>query len=124
MNDFLIQSKPTGFVGIAGPAFVKTQTGEEISLDKLSGWEAHAVKSGYTHIVGEDDAHSIELAKQLLSCLPSNNREKPPTIESGDDPDREIPELDHFLPDIALRVPYSMYPLIDMVVDKGIFFGT
>ena len=122
MNDFLIQSKPTGFMGIAGPAFVKTQTGEEISLDKLSGWEAHAVKSGCTHIVGEDDAHSIELTKQLLSYLPSNNREKPPTTESNDNPDREIPELDDYLPDVALRVPYNMYPLIDMVVDKETFF--
>jgi acetyl-CoA carboxylase carboxyltransferase component len=32
MNDFLIQSKPTGFIGIAGPAFVKTVMGEDITL--------------------------------------------------------------------------------------------
>ena len=32
MNDFLIQSKTTGYMGIAGPAFVKTQTGEDITL--------------------------------------------------------------------------------------------
>ena len=31
MQDFLIQCKDTGFMGIAGPAFVKTQTGEEIT---------------------------------------------------------------------------------------------
>jgi acetyl-CoA carboxylase carboxyltransferase component len=122
MNDFLIQSKPNGYMGIAGPAFVKTQTGEEIGLDKLSGWEAHAVKSGCTHIVGDDDAHSIELTRRLLSYLPSNNSEKPPIVETGDDPDRETPELDDYLPDIALRVPYNMYPLIDLVVDNGSFF--
>jgi acetyl-CoA carboxylase carboxyltransferase component len=122
MNDFLIQSKTNGYMGIAGPAFVKAQTGEEISLDKLSGWEAHAVKSGCTHVVGDDDAHSIELTKRLLSYLPSNNRELPPTIDTNDDPEREIPELDDFLPDVALRAPYDMYPLIDMVVDKGSFF--
>jgi len=51
MQDFLIQCKDTGFMGIAGPAFVKTQLGEEISLQELSGWKAHAVKSGQTHIV-------------------------------------------------------------------------
>ena len=76
MNDFLIQSKPTGFMGIAGPAFVKTVTGEDISLDSLAGWQSHAVKSGCTHIVGEDDKGSIELARKLLSYLP-------PTIASN-----------------------------------------
>ncbi|UCC66909.1 MAG: acyl-CoA carboxylase subunit beta [Deltaproteobacteria bacterium] len=122
MNDFLIQSRTTGFMGIAGPAFVKTQTGEEISLEELCGVEAHAVKSGGTHVVGEDDKESIELARKLLSYLPSNNREKPPTIETDDDPNREIPELDEFLPDPLLRIPYDMHPLIEMVVDKGSFF--
>jgi acetyl-CoA carboxylase carboxyltransferase component len=122
MNDFLIQSKTTGYMGIAGPAFVKTQTGEDISLEKLAGWEAHAVKSGGTHIVGEDDKDSIELARKLLSYFPSNNREKPPIIETGDDPNREIPELDEFIPDPSLRMPYNMYPLIDQVVDKGSFY--
>ena len=122
MNDFLIQSKTTGYMGIAGPAFVKTQTGEDITLEKLAGWEAHAKKSGGTHVVGEDDKESIQLAKKLLSYLPSNNREKPPRVETGDDPNRIIPELDEFLPDPRLKTPYDMYPLIDMVVDKGSFY--
>jgi acetyl-CoA carboxylase carboxyltransferase component len=39
-------------MGIAGPAFVKTQTGEDITLEKLAGWEAHAIKSGCTHVSG------------------------------------------------------------------------
>ncbi len=122
MNDFLIQSKKTGFMGIAGPAFVKTQTGEDISLEELAGWQAHAIKSGGTHIVGEDDKECIELCRKLLSYFPSNNREKPPRIETDDDPNREIPELDDFIPDHQLRVPYDMYPLIHQVVDKGSFF--
>ena len=122
MNDFLIQSKATGYMGIAGPAFVETVTGEKISLENLAGWKAHSMKSGCTHIVGEDDKDSIQLARKLLSYLPSNNTEKPPVIDTGDDPMREIPELDTFLPDPSLRTPYNMYPLIDMVVDKGSFF--
>jgi len=122
MNDFIIQSKKTGFMGIAGPAFVKAQTGEEISLEKLAGWESHAKKSGNTHVVGEDEPECIELTRKLLSYLPSNNKEKPPRIETGDDPNREIPELDEFLPESTLRVPYNMYPLIEKVVDKGSFF--
>src|SRR4030066_555283 len=51
MQDFLIQCKNTGFMGIAGPAFVETQLGQKISLQELSGYKAHAAKSGQTHIV-------------------------------------------------------------------------
>ena len=32
----------TGFMGIAGPAFVKTQLGEEISIENLCGVDSHA----------------------------------------------------------------------------------
>ena len=46
MQDFVFQCRETGRMGIAGPAFVKTQTGEDIDLDTLCGVEAHAVKSG------------------------------------------------------------------------------
>jgi len=88
MQDFLIQTKHTGFMGIAGPAFVKTQTGEEISLEELSGYKAHAIKSGQTHIVAEDDADCLDKCKELLSLLPSNNKEKPPHISTDDNRER------------------------------------
>jgi len=123
MQDFLIQCKDTGFMGIAGPAFVKTQTGEEITLQELSGWKAHAVKSGQTHIVVKDDKDAIDKTKELLSFLPSNNQEMPPRIETHDDPERTIPELDTIIPDRPTQ-PYNMYEIIKMVVDDGYFFET
>src|SRR5512136_123344 len=60
MQDFVIQARNTGFMGIAGPAFVETQLGEKISLEDLSGWQAHAVKSGQTHLVAEDDKGALD----------------------------------------------------------------
>ncbi len=123
MQDFLIQCKSTGFMGIAGPAFVKTQLGEEISLEELSGWKAHAVKSGQTHIVAEDDKDCLDRCKELLSLLPSNNREKPPRTASSDDPQRICPELDAIIPDSPTR-PYDMYKVIRAIVDDAYFFET
>lgn len=123
MQDFLIQCKDTGFMGIAGPAFVKTQLGEEISLQELSGWKAHAVKSGQTHIVADDDKDALDKTKELLSLLPSNNREKPPRIETTDDPNRICPELDTIVPDQPTR-PYDMYKVIKAIADDGYFFET
>jgi len=123
MQDFLIQTKHTGFMGIAGPAFVKTQTGEEIGLEELSGYKAHAIKSGQTHMVAEDDKDALDKAKELLSFLPSNNKEKPPRIGSNDDSERIIPDLDTLVPD-EQYLPFDMYQLIKRLVDGGHFFET
>ncbi|MFC2066451.1 acyl-CoA carboxylase subunit beta [Chloroflexota bacterium] len=123
MQDFLIQCKDTGFMGIAGPAFVKTQLGEEITLEELSGWKAHAVKSGQTHIVADDDKDCLDRCKELLTFFPSNNMEMPPCIACSDDPDRECPELNTVIPDRPNQ-PYDMYKVINAIVDNGYFFET
>ena len=123
MQDFLIQCKDTGFMGIAGPAFVKTQLGEEISLEELSGWKAHAVKSGQTHVVAADDKDCLDKCKELLSFFPSNNKEKPPRIACNDDPERIYPELDTIIPDRPTQ-PYDMYKVIKTIADDGYFFET
>ncbi len=121
MQDFLIQCRHTGFMGIAGPAFVKTQIGEEITLEELSGWKAHAVKSGQTHIIAENDKDALDMCKQLLSFLPSNNKQKPHRIGTKDDPERIVPELDTLIPD-RLTQPFSMHKVITAVVDDSYFF--
>jgi len=123
MQDFLIQCKKTGFMGIAGPAFVETQLGEKITLEQLAGYQAHAVKSGCTHMVAEDDKDALDKAKALLSFLPSNNREKPPRIETKDDPERQAPELNTVTPDRPNQ-PFDMKKVITAIVDDGYFFET
>ncbi|MDP2919082.1 MAG: acyl-CoA carboxylase subunit beta [Dehalococcoidia bacterium] len=121
MQDFLIQCKDTGFMGIAGPAFVETQLGQKITLAELSGYKAHAVKSGCTHMVAKDDKDAIDKCKELLALLPSNNREKPPRVTTIDIPERAAPELDTLIPDESTR-PYDMKKIIRAVVDDGYFF--
>lgn len=123
MQDFLIQTKETGFMGIAGPAFVKTQTGEEISLKELSGYEAHAIKSGQTHIVAENDKDALDKAKELLSFLPSNNKQKPPRVETKDGSERQVEGLIDMLPQEPYK-PFDMYEIIKGIVDDGYFFET
>ncbi|MBI2980369.1 MAG: acyl-CoA carboxylase subunit beta [Chloroflexi bacterium] len=123
MQDFIIQCKDTGFMGIAGPAFVETQLGEKITLEELSGYKAHAVKSGQTHIVADNDKDAIDKCKVLLSFLPANNQEKPSRLDTGDDPARTAPELDAIIPDQPNR-PYDMKKVITVIVDDGFFLET
>lgn len=121
MQDFVFQCRKTGFMGIAGPAFVKTQLGEEITLEELCGVEAHAVKTGQTHVVAEDDKDCLDKAKELLTYLPQNNKEKPPRVDTGDPAERLIPELDGLVPEEA-HEPYDMHEVILRIVDNGVFF--
>ena len=123
MQDFIIQCRQTGYMGIAGPAFVKTQLGEEISLQDLCGWKAHAMKSGQTHVVAKDDQDALDKAKDLLALWPSNNREDAPVLETKDDPMRVCPELDTVIPDESNR-PYDMQQVIKAIVDDGYFMET
>ncbi|MBI2857619.1 MAG: acyl-CoA carboxylase subunit beta [Chloroflexi bacterium] len=121
MQDFVFQNRKTGFMGIAGPAFVKTQLGEEISLEKLSGIEAHAVKSGQTHLVVNDDQEALDKTKELLSFLPQNNREKPPVVATQDPAERPSPDLLNIVPEQANQA-YDVRKVIREIVDDGNFF--
>ncbi|MFC1945456.1 acyl-CoA carboxylase subunit beta [Chloroflexota bacterium] len=123
MQDFIIQCRDTGFMGIAGPAFVKTQLGEDISLDDLSGWRSHAVKAGQTHIIADGDRDAIDRAKQLLDLFPSNNMGMPPVKITKDDPFRTCADLDTIIPDQPNQ-PYDMYKVINSIVDDGYFLET
>ena len=121
MQDFVFQCKDTGRMAIAGPAFVKTQTGEDIDLDTLCGVEAHAVKSGETHVVCEDDKDCLDKAKELLSFLPSSNKDKLPRKETSDDPERIVTELDSMVPEEPYKA-YDMHNVITEIIDDGHFF--
>lgn len=111
-------------MGIAGPAFVKAQTGEDIDMDTLCGVEAHAVKSGETHVVAEDDKDCLDKTKELLSFLPSNNKREERKLtyqDNGDDPERIDPELDALVPEEPY-IPYDMHGVITRIIDNGHFF--
>lgn len=121
MQDFVFQSRNTGFMGIAGPAFVKTQLGQDVDLETLCGVEAHAVLSGCTHVVVEDDKDCLDRTKELLKFLPQNNKEKPARNLTNDDPQRLVPELDSVIPESKYD-GYDMHDVISGIIDNGDFF--
>jgi len=73
--------------------------------------------------VAEDDKDALDKATELLAFFPSSKKEKPPRIETKDDPERTIPELDIIIPERSTQ-PYDMYKVIRAVVDDGYFFET
>ena len=103
---------------ITGPDVVKTVTGEEVTLEELGGAGSHSSKSGVANFVGNDEEAVLDDVKFLLSFLPSNNLEEPPSDEPSDDPDRLCPELADIMPD-SPNMPYDMKAVIGSVVDDG-----
>ena len=71
---------------ITGPDVMKTVTGEDVTQEELGGAMTHASKSGVAAFVADDEATCLEQVRYLLSFLPSNNLEDPPSFEPDDPP--------------------------------------
>ena len=121
MTDFVFMVEDTSYMFITGPDVVKTVTGEEVTQQELGGALAHASRSGVCHFTSPDDKSCIDDVRYLLSYLPSNNLEEPPTTAASDDPERLCPELRDLIPPSANQ-PYDMHKVIEAVVDDGEHF--
>jgi len=121
MTDFIFMVKDTSHMFITGPDVIKTVTGEEVTFEDLGGAMAHASKSGIAHFVAEDEQHCLQMVRYLMSFLPQNNMEDPPTFATSDPPDRQAQELVDLMPDEPNKA-YDMHDVIEHVFDDGDFF--
>ena len=117
MTDWVFMTKKSSYMFITGPEVIKSVTGEEIDFERLGGAMTHNAQSGVAHFASDSDAESIEKIKALLGYLPSNNREKPPTVDTGDDPNRMDDALDTLIPENP-RQFYDMKKVIFSLVDN------
>jgi propionyl-CoA carboxylase beta chain len=96
-------------------------THEEVTMEKLGGAMTHNSVSGVAHFASRSDTECLASIRRLLSFVPSNNAEQPPVAECTDPLDREIPELDTFVPSDPNK-PYDIVKLIRWAADDGEFF--
>ncbi|KPK71157.1 methylmalonyl-CoA carboxyltransferase [candidate division TA06 bacterium SM23_40] len=118
LTDFIFMVRGTSHMFVTGPDVVKTVTHEEVSFEELGGAEVHATKSGVCHFIADDDGMCSTQIRRLLSFIPQNNLEDPPSIEPSDDPLRMEEDLDTIIPESSIK-PYDMRDAITMVVDNG-----
>ncbi|MEN8151855.1 MAG: acyl-CoA carboxylase subunit beta [Planctomycetota bacterium] len=121
ITDFVFMVEKTSNMFVTGPNVVKTVTHEEVTQEELGGAMVHASKSGVAHFTAEDDAACVAMVRELVSYLPLNNMEDPPTLEPSDDPHRECPELDSLIPEDPNK-PYDMKDVVGAILDDGVFF--
>lgn len=119
--DFVFMVDKTSQMFITGPQVIKTVTGEDISPEELGGAMAHNAKSGVAHFIGKDDTDTLNMVRDLLSYLPSNNLETAPVYASNDDINKLLPELNEIIPENPNRA-YDMYDIIKSIADNNVYY--
>jgi acetyl-CoA/propionyl-CoA carboxylase carboxyl transferase subunit len=120
ITDFVIMAKGTGQMFITGPDVVRAVTGEEVTMEALGGAEAHAALSGVSHFTADSDPDALQLARRLLSYLPLNNLEEPPSAASVAPPESAASELPRVVPEDS-NAPYDVHEVIARVLDPSSF---
>ena len=121
ITDFVFMVDKTSQMFITGPQVIKTVTGEDISAEKLGGAMTHNSISGVAHFIGKDDADTLAKVRDLLSYMPSNNLETAPVYQTGDNPNRLIPEFNDIIPENVNKA-YDIYEVIKKLADNGTIY--
>ena len=121
LTDFTFMVSDTSYMFITGPQIVKAYIGEDVTFEELGGANVHGNVSGVADFIAENEEVCLQMIRELLSFLPSNNLENPPFVETRDDPNRLDESILDIIP-INPRRAYDMCDIIRKVVDNGYFF--
>jgi propionyl-CoA carboxylase beta chain len=121
LTDFVFMVDHTSHMFVTGPDVIKTVTHEDVTKEKLGGAETHNSISGVAHFLAHDDAECLRMIRELISYIPSNNRDDTPVRPTSDPADRADPALDKLVP-AESNIPYDIKEIIQRVVDDGQFF--
>ncbi|RDV17150.1 acyl-CoA carboxylase subunit beta [Pontibacter diazotrophicus] len=121
ITDFIMMVQDTSYMFVTGPNVVKTVTHEEVTSEELGGASTHSTKSGVTHFSCANEAECIQYIKKLLSYIPQNCEDLPPSLpyESPGDETREI--LNTIIPENPNQ-PYDIREVIEGIIDADTFF--
>ncbi len=123
ITDFNIMVKNTSYMFITGPEVVRAVTHEDVTKEDLGGADAHNRTSGVAHFAADTDEHALQLARELLSFIPSNNMDDAPRVTPTDSPTRREERLNDIVPTESNQ-PYDIRDIINLVVDDEYFFET
>ncbi|MEN8199668.1 MAG: acyl-CoA carboxylase subunit beta, partial [Thermodesulfobacteriota bacterium] len=121
LTDFVAMVKNNSYMFLTGPKVVKSVTHEDVTVEELGGADMHSSRSGVSDYAAESGKDCVEYVKKLLSYLPQNNVETPPTVETQDPSERRAEELNEIIPDSATEA-YDMREVILTTIDNRDFF--
>ena len=117
LMDFIFMVKGISYAYITGPRVVKATTGQDVSDEELGGAIAAQKKAGVVCRSENSEAECFQSIRELLSYLPTSNREKAPRFIPSDISDRVDTSLFDIVPSNPSK-PYDMKKIIEMIFDK------
>jgi acetyl-CoA carboxylase carboxyltransferase component len=119
MSDDVVHVKGTGAIFLGGPPLVLAATGEEVTADELGGAHVHCRESGVSDYFAEDDAHCIEIIRQIVRNLPPPKKTDIGTREAK--PPLYDPREIYGIVPKKLVTPYDVREVIARMVDGSEF---
>jgi 3-methylcrotonyl-CoA carboxylase beta subunit len=119
MSDEAVIVRNQGTIFLGGPPLVKAATGEEVSAEALGGGELHSRTSGVTDHLAADDAHALQIVRDIVSTLAPRAAlpwERAPVDAPAADPEQLLGVVS-----TDLRKPYDAREVIARIVDGSRF---
>lgn len=122
LSDYVVGVKNNGLAALAGAALVYAATGEKANDRELGGSEMHASVSGLVEYLADDDAHGIELARQVVKQLNWNKALQHCPVDNlpFSEPLYSPDELAGLVP-VDAKTPYDVRELVLRIVDGSEF---
>ncbi|MEU9835662.1 carboxyl transferase domain-containing protein [Streptosporangium sp. NPDC048047] len=111
----LVVMAPAGRVFVTGPEIVRSVTGEVIDMEGLGGPDAHARRSGVTHVVAADERDAIRRARLLTGFFTCRGAFDLAALREPHET-RELRDLRALLPESPRRA-YDVRPLVRGLLD-------
>ncbi|UYN84979.1 MAG: methylcrotonoyl-CoA carboxylase [Microcella sp.] len=117
MSDETVIVRGQGTIFLGGPPLVKAAIGEVVSAEELGGGELHARTSGVVDHLADDDAHALEIVRDIVATLPPP---ADPAWRVGESREPAVPESELYdvIP-TEVETAYDVREVIARLVDAS-----
>ena len=120
LSDYIIVVKKRSKIFLAGPPLLKASLGEIATDEEIGGADIHFAVSGLAEYMANDDAHAIEIARDVMKKIGWNDDFVSTQKEDYKEPLYNTEELIGVVP-VDYKVPYDCREVIARVVDGSEF---
>ena len=119
MCDESVIVREQGTIFLGGPPLVKAATGEVVDAEALGGADVHTAVSGVADHYAEDDAHALQIARDIVGHL-NRRKQLPVATRQPREPLYPADELYGIVP-ADTRRPFDIREVIARLVDGSEF---
>ena len=120
MSDYNIFIKDQSQVFLAGPPLLRASLGEIATDEEIGGADLHYAVSGLAEYMAKDDAHAIEIARDVMKNIGWDNDFETTQKNDYKEPIYSPDELTGVVP-VDYKSPYDCREVIARITDGVIF---